>query len=131
MVIYVAETIDTNTDVLYGNGQGNVSFVKWFKVMGQTWQADLARYLLKQWVQNSRYGYGRCSQQRQRREFWRCVNFIRLFCYEFVTPHQRHYRFLSPSGISNAHCWSSPIARQLPLFLDCLHYPEDVPLCIR
>jgi hypothetical protein len=44
-VIYVAETIDTNTDVLYGNGQGNVSFVKWFKVMGQTWQADLARDL--------------------------------------------------------------------------------------
>ena len=35
---------DTNTDVLYGNGQGNVSFVKWFKVMGQTWQADLAHH---------------------------------------------------------------------------------------
>jgi hypothetical protein len=34
-VIYVAETIDTNTDVLYGNGQGNVSFVKWLKLMGQ------------------------------------------------------------------------------------------------
>jgi hypothetical protein len=43
MVICIAEMFDTNTDVLYGNGQGNVSFVKWFKVMGQTWQADLAR----------------------------------------------------------------------------------------